>query len=379
MKKTISIILAIMLFVSMIPIAQAEAAETAVHYTDASDPNYLESVEDNVYLSLIKTLDSDKYVVEDVRAAYISQEYLDELAYNSRVNVYFGYTLEEIEEAFNGRKFVFTLGDNNQTIVEEFQEYEDKTFETILKNVAIGTGVVLVFVTVSVVSAGIGAPAAVTAVFAYGANGAIIGAAAGAKFGALAGGIVKLVETGDVTDAFDAAVMSASEGFKWGAVSGGVTSAASETIWLKQATRTGLSMSEAAIIQQESNYPLELIRQLHDMEEYNVMRGAGLKSQLVNDKLALIRNDIDLNRLDEFGRTNLQRMLNGNAPLDSKGVPFELHHLGQGNGASLAILTHEEHATIPVFKRFSEIDRKAFAKERKLFWEEMANILSGGL
>ena len=48
--------------------------------SDASLPRYLE---DTVYTSLVSGLDSDKYFVESVQAVYVSQEYLQELAYNS--------------------------------------------------------------------------------------------------------------------------------------------------------------------------------------------------------------------------------------------------------------------------------------------------------
>ena len=44
------------------------------------------------------------------------KEYLDELAFNSQENVYFGYTLSELNAQFQGEKYIFTLGENNETV-----------------------------------------------------------------------------------------------------------------------------------------------------------------------------------------------------------------------------------------------------------------------
>lgn len=59
-------------------------------------------------------LDSSDYFVENVQAVYISQEYLDELAFNSQENVYFGYTLSELNAQFQGEKYIFTLGEKTR-------------------------------------------------------------------------------------------------------------------------------------------------------------------------------------------------------------------------------------------------------------------------
>ena len=105
------------------------------------------------------------------------------------------------------------------------------------------------------------------------------------------------------------------------------------------------------------------------------------KSKIISclDEIALVRNDIDLFKVDEFGRTNLQRMKSGLAPLDSTGKSFELHHIGQKNDGTIAILTSAEHdnPALHGFKSVSEIDRPAFDKIRSEFWKAMAKIMSG--
>ena len=59
-------------------------------FNDFTDPAFLQYVEDNVYSNLAYNLGDDDYVIENVEAVYISQEYLDEVAYNSKSNIFFG-------------------------------------------------------------------------------------------------------------------------------------------------------------------------------------------------------------------------------------------------------------------------------------------------
>ena len=112
-------------------------------FASLNDTQLQSYVEDALYSELVSSLDNDKYYVENVSAVYVSQEYIDELTYNSEPNVYFGYTLEEIDAQFQGTRYVFTLGEDGDTVVQPFEEY-DNTYEQIIKNVAIGTGVILV-------------------------------------------------------------------------------------------------------------------------------------------------------------------------------------------------------------------------------------------
>ena len=164
MKKILSILLSLSLLLCSVNVSFATEMQLQagsipeVGFSGMNDPNLLRYTEDIIYQNLVTSLDSEEYFVENVSAIYISQEYIDELAYNSQENIYFGYTLQELSEQFQGKKYVFTLGDDGTTIVTEFENYDD-TYDRALKNVSIGTGVILVCVTVSVVTAGAGAPA----------------------------------------------------------------------------------------------------------------------------------------------------------------------------------------------------------------------------
>ncbi len=144
-----------------------------------------------------------------------------------------------------------------------------------------------------------------------------------------------------------------------------------------------LSLQEAAAIQMESGYPTNVISQFHSMKEYNVFKKAGLKPQMVNGKIALVRKDIDINIIDEFGMTNLERMKNGNAPLSADGKTFDLHHVGQEADATLAILKKSEHQKftkdLHVLVDKSKIDRSIFEGQKKKIWKTMATMLEEGL
>lgn len=132
-----------------------------------------------------------------------------------------------------------------------------------------------------------------------------------------------------MNEALDAVALAGSEGFKWGAIAGAITGGGEEAFLLKSGTKGGLTMSEVATIQKESKYPVELISKFNSMEQYKICKSSGLTAQMVDGKTALIRK-IDLNYLDDMtGKTNLQLMQEGHAPLDPMGHPYELHHIGQ--------------------------------------------------
>lgn len=308
-------------------------------YNNLNDPALLSHVEDSVYAELVKNLD-DGYFVQNVGAVYVSKEYLEEVSYNSKSNIFFGYTLAELDEQFQGTRYVFTLSDEGRTTVEPFEEYDD-TYERVIKNVAIGSGVILICVTVSVISGGVGAPA-ISMIFAASAKTGTIMALSSGGIGALASGIVTGIQTQDFDEAVKAAAFAGSEGFKWGAISGAIAGGVSEAVALKGATLNGLTMDEAAILQREG-YPLDVIKEFRSMEQYNICKEAGLSPQMVNGNTALIR-DIDLDFVDEMGRTNLERMQQGLAALDpATGESYQLHHIGQRADSTLAILTRAEH------------------------------------
>ena len=393
MKKIVALLLIVSLLACSLTASFAEEAQLPAGsvpeagFSGMNDPNLLRYTEDTIYENLVATLDSDEYFVENVSAVYISQEYIDELAFNSQANIYFGYTLQELAEQFQGKKYIFTLGDDGSTIVTEFEEYDD-TYDRALKNVASGTGVILVCVTGSLVSAGLGAPA-VSMIFSVAAQSGTKMALSGGIMGGVAAGIVTGVQTGDMDEALKSAALAGSEGFKWGAVTGVISGGASEAMALKGATRSGLTMNEAATIQRESKYPLDVIKQFKSMDQYEICKNAGLYPVTVNGKTSLVRA-IDLDYVDDFGRTNLQRMKEGLAAIDpDSGLPYELHHIGQKTDSTLAILTKAEHmqgGNNSIWHEFgsaSEVHSAAnealWNRQRQTYWRQLATLLEGGI
>ena len=375
MKRFLSLLLtaAMLLVFGGWKTVRAEEVPTFTGMNDTDLPDY---IEDTLYTSLVSELDSDEYFVENVEAVYISQEYLDELAYNSQANVFFGYTLAELNQQFNGSKYIFTLGDDNETTVKPWEDYDD-TYEQIIRNVAVGTGVILVCVTVSVVSGG-----TVSMIFAAAAKKAASFARFGAALGGVSAGIVKGVQTGDMDEALKAAALAGSEGFKWGAIIGAILGGVSEYVGLKGATLNGLSMNEAAAIQKESALSLDFIKNFHSKEEYEVYKTAKLEANKVDGRNALIR-EIDLKSkiTDQYGKTmtNAERIAQNRSPVDSNGIPYELHHIGQQENSPLAILTSAEHDSPSLhFRDVSEVEHgNKWTKQRQQFWRSYLELFGG--
>lgn len=108
----------------------------------------------------------------------------------------------------------------------------------------------------------------------------------------------------------------------------------------------GLTDEEKALIKEETGWSDEIIDNIENMDQYEVLKNAGLKEAEINGRKCLIKENINLDYEDEDGLTNRQRMALGLAPLDDKtGKPIELHHLGQKADSPLVELTEEEHRT----------------------------------
>lgn len=348
MKRLISLFLVCALLAGCVPKtpASTEVTQPDTGFQALSDPRLLLHLEETVYTELVQTLQNDEYFVENVTAVYISKEYLEETAYNSQPNLYFGYTLAELDEAFQGTRYVFSPNDDGQITVRAFAAYDD-TYDRVIRNVATGAGVILLCVTVSAVS-GIAGASAVSLVFAVSAKAGTVAALSDGLISGVTAGVVEGIETEDFDAALKAAALSGSEGFQWGAmigaVAGGVRGLA-QIRALKGATLNGLTLNQAAKIQMESQYPVEIIKKMHSMEEYEVLKQAGLTARKVNGQWALVQ-EIDWTLTDSKGLTNLQRVLDRHlSPIGPDGQVYHLHHVGQMADSPLAILSTGDHQT----------------------------------
>jgi len=168
----------------------------------------------------------------------------------------------------------------------------------------------------------------------------------GGVIGGVSAGIIEGLQTKDFDAALKSAAITASDGFKWGTIAGTITGAGeglAQLKALKGATLNGLTLNQASQIQMESKYPVEVIKNMHSMKEYEVFKQANLKAIKVNNKWALVR-DIDWDFVDLDGFTNKQRVLEkGLSPVDSNGNSYQIHHVGQKDDSPLAILSYDEH------------------------------------
>ena len=100
-----------------------------------SDDGLVSYIEQSVYYNIVQTLPEQDYYIDNVEVKYISKEYIEELNYNSKSNIFFGYTLKEIENIYKDQKYIFTL-ENGETTVKLFEDYDD-SFEKAIENIAI--------------------------------------------------------------------------------------------------------------------------------------------------------------------------------------------------------------------------------------------------
>ena len=103
------------------------------------------------------------------------------------------------------------------------------------------------------------------------------------------------------------------------------------------------------------------------------------KSKACKGRKVYQRDDlIDLTLVDARGRTNLERMQKGLAPIGPDGKSIELHHMTQTDNGAIAEVTNSFHTTnrttihvnppsIP-----SGINREEFASWKKQYWQERA-------
>lgn len=363
---------------SSIALETDSSLKDQLDFGELNDKKLLHYLENQVYENLVQTLNSDEYFVENVQAIYKSKEYLDEVEYNSKENIYFGYKLTDLEELFKGEKYIFTSGEDGKVSVQPFQKNED-VFQEVLTNVAVGAGTIVICITVSSLTT-ISAPA-VSVIFAASAKSGATLALSNGLISAVASGIVKGIESKDLSKALEEAALIGSKEFKWGAITGVIAGGAISTMKLKGATLNGLTMNEAAEIQKESKFPLDVIKEFNTKKQYEVGKEAGLFTKMVNKKTALVR-DIDLKYIDENNLTNLERMRKGLPALDPTGQPYELHHVGRKINSTLAILTKQEHIQNGNYKIWHPFDiitenpsiQGDWFSRKMSFWKGMAMI-----
>ena len=189
-----------------------------IDYKSLDDSNLQNLMMENIYSGLEANLSSDDYVIKSIAMTYISKEYIEELNYNNKSNIYFGFTLSELANMFQDKKYVFTVNDKNETIVKEF-EFSNDNYKRMLSNVCIGTGIILGCATISILSTG----TAVSAIFMMSAKTATTMALSSAVVDGVLSYGVEYIKTGNTEKAFNEGLLNSTEGFKMGAILGAVS------------------------------------------------------------------------------------------------------------------------------------------------------------
>ena len=374
LSKLLSALLAVCMLITCVPISA---------FAEESTPNTTKELETEIANQLAEELGTDDYTVE-VTAYYVSKEYLEDIAFRNRQTNWFGYYLADVDIEMEGKKWVFTTIDG-ETAVQVFEEYDD-TYDIALRNIAIGTGVIVVCVTVSVVTGGLGLPAA-SAIFAVSAKtAAIYGVSSGAISGVVSGVVTAVQTDGDMDAALKAAAKVGSSSFMWGTVTGAAIGGVSEAVAIHSATASGLSMNEAALLQKQTGWSYETISQIKSAEEAALYQQAGLKEAIIGGRTVLVR-DLDLayksSLPDGSIVTNLERMQMGYAPLDPEtGIAYQLHHVNQNPNGILAILKNSEHQPYASVLNtqgqqgvHSILSNNAWAHQRKDIWMAVAQYV----
>ena len=126
-------------------------------------------------------------------------------------------------------------------------------------------------------------------------------------------------------------------------------------------------------LKDETGWSDEIINSIQTLEEAEVLKKANLVDVEINGKKCLIKKDINMKQTDDKGRTNMDRMKQGFAPLDKKGRSIELHHIGQDKESPLAELTSDEHDKIPNYPGsdvHKDENKTNWHEERKEHWKK---------
>ncbi|MEG1331840.1 MAG: HNH/ENDO VII family nuclease, partial [Eubacterium sp.] len=141
----------------------------------------------------------------------------------------------------------------------------------------------------------------------------------------------------------------------------------------------GLTDKEKEKLKDKTGWSNEIIGEINSTKEAEIYQKANLQEVEIDGRKCLVKKDVNMEQKDEFGKTNKERMKNGQPALTKNYETIELHHIGQKSDSFLAELTKEEHrgvgndTILHDKQKESEIDRNAFKKEREHHWESRAD------
>lgn len=182
------------------PAAQ-ETVQTTEDNRKISDAGFVENLQDSVYNLIVDDLDesgnTQQVEVKEVKAVYLSKEYIEQYSFNSKETKFFGSTLGELEAKFGDQKYVFDIDENGKTVCHAVNDF-DNTFEQVSEVALLGTGVILISVTIACAS---GAAPVTALVACTGPTASAITANAPQIAVLAASSAVAIFDNGDVGDA----------------------------------------------------------------------------------------------------------------------------------------------------------------------------------
>lgn len=182
-------------------------------YYGPDDPLLIQHIEDEIYSDIVDEYITEDLIIDDLEVRYYSDEYLEHIEYNSKENVWFGYTLSEVNEFFGDEQYVFTLAENGETTVTSVQSYNSALGKAI-KDVAVGTGVIAVCLVISNVVN----EERISITFLEAAkDGAVNGVRNGVK-AALYAALMAAKESGDFEGILEAAISEGAYEYKWSVI-----------------------------------------------------------------------------------------------------------------------------------------------------------------
>lgn len=166
MKKLTALLLALCIFLNGCSVRN-DNPQSSVHervsgafqtVSDAENsatemPGFFDS---EFYSEVESVFESCDLTIENIQLQFLSKEYIEELDYNTRENIFFGELLSDLNESYGDKKFIFTL-ENGETVTREFEKYED-IIGDILLEIAVDAALILMEVTISIVTDGVVTP-----------------------------------------------------------------------------------------------------------------------------------------------------------------------------------------------------------------------------
>ena len=126
---------------------QTGSAEAHSEVENEFDEKELQQIKDQVYAELNDQFASDEYQVQDVKVIYLTEDEVNNLSPEDKA--YFGYSANGLNDVITSDMTVIDQSDTGSIDVrsEKLLDKEDRT--TVIKNLSVGGGVILVDVTVA--------------------------------------------------------------------------------------------------------------------------------------------------------------------------------------------------------------------------------------